>query len=1198
VTIEEAWKFLTYPDTVIFVGSGISCWSDLPDWKGLIAELVLFIEDKKRSSSLVRKEAEAGDLLQAASYGFAKLTPQEIGTFMREVTRMGRARPVEIHKSIVELGPTCFVTTNYDDLIEKSLGQWRSEEYFRPPVTNMDLSGIAEIITARAANFVFKPHGDASKSESLILTREQYRQLLPGGERHQALEALKTLLATRPVLYLGFGLRDPDFLYLRDILLNTFKAPTIDHYAIVADVSGDEVEYWRQNYSIHLSGYTTKVLPGGKRDHTELLTLLTRLARSRKSGQGIAAVRAPTQTQSRLGDARILALMRYTAGLLRLGPVEQPMEIHVDRVGTPRWIGPYISSEPFANWTATRFLTEGPSRAILAGPPGAGKSFALRLAVMRIAEALNRACLDGVTEMSELVLPVLIDLKLYRGNLKAQIEASLPPGFNLIELLGDMRLKVFLDAYNEMPLSYLEGGSVLLDMEDLKLVVGEFDYIYASRTSDGLAREGVPEYELAYFDLEHVSKALLDRGINLNESFGEDVLRLLSRPFFFGLVTSGYVKISAEATPTDVYASYFEILKQQFLDRFGADIALTETLSLVAHRALETGQEAFPLQWITTQIGSALRGKVLAEKVVNWLISRHTLIPYSGGRVSFVHQSITEFLAALRLIALIDEGLFSIRNTVALRKWDQCLFLALGLMPAKQADAILDYLIRTDLSLALKAARYAGEWQSYAIAKLLAAIINRVKRGKDIEERHSADHEFSQLRFDQSHEDLLEVVVQMHGSLGGEAVKALADLRGPSYKPRLLELLEANLEDYNFSVNGVVPAVEPWLNEEDLPILMRLASTRRLASDDDNIGTHLDVLLSRFEPDAVIEAARSAAGKLLSEPLVDTLCWAFRKRDDKRSFEILCDFLDADNIRSPVFALHSRCCHRLDLNIRWLSYITERHIDLIWGARYTTGDAAHLLQKLCSVRQDLAGLLEKRLSDAVGIERAALLYCLDGEGESLWRELALLDRFSKCELLCQEFRVIRLADLNWSGKNELYARLLGRGVAPLARSLLGEGCPCIVEGLGTFSQEQLWPALDWAVALPDSDGNWWLKRVMGSFLGQHGDGSVRQYIICSLDSSEEILKDFIIRYVLPFSSDITTDDLSEGAIEVLLRDLRGAEVHDEIFFHPLGRLATERFVNEQLIPLTGGGGNAVTRKVEGVLAAAGRRHGRRYILPD
>src|SRR5208337_1218702 len=129
--------------------------------------------------------------------------------------------------------------------------------FFRPPVTNRQLTAMAEIVHARAIDFIFKPHGDAADSESIILTREQYRQLLPQGERHAALESLKMLLASRPVVYLGFGLRDPDFVYLRDLLSNTYKGGTRDHYAIMADVSDVESDYWRRNYGIHLFGYAT-----------------------------------------------------------------------------------------------------------------------------------------------------------------------------------------------------------------------------------------------------------------------------------------------------------------------------------------------------------------------------------------------------------------------------------------------------------------------------------------------------------------------------------------------------------------------------------------------------------------------------------------------------------------------------------------------------------------------------------------------------------------------------------------------------------------------------------------------------------------------------------------------------------------------------------------------------------------------------
>ena len=221
-------------------------WSGLPSWTGVIEELAHFIEASGANADLVRAEAQKGDLLQAASYGFYKLTKPQIGEFIRAACRYGIAKPHEIHCKIVSLGPRYFITTNYDNLIEESLRRWQPDQSFRL-VTNRHLTETAEIVHARAIDFIFKPHGDADDIESIILTREQYRQLLLQGERQAALESLKMLLASRPVVYLGFGLRDPDFIYVRDILANTYKGGVRGHYAIMADISDAERDYWRQN---------------------------------------------------------------------------------------------------------------------------------------------------------------------------------------------------------------------------------------------------------------------------------------------------------------------------------------------------------------------------------------------------------------------------------------------------------------------------------------------------------------------------------------------------------------------------------------------------------------------------------------------------------------------------------------------------------------------------------------------------------------------------------------------------------------------------------------------------------------------------------------------------------------------------------------------------------------------------------------
>lgn len=114
-------QVLAQEDTVLCIGSGISMWSGLPSWPQFIEELAGFVEAVGANADLIRAEAARGDLLQAASFGFDKLTKPQIGDFVRSACRYGAATPHEIHRKIVSLGPRCFITTNYDNLLEESL---------------------------------------------------------------------------------------------------------------------------------------------------------------------------------------------------------------------------------------------------------------------------------------------------------------------------------------------------------------------------------------------------------------------------------------------------------------------------------------------------------------------------------------------------------------------------------------------------------------------------------------------------------------------------------------------------------------------------------------------------------------------------------------------------------------------------------------------------------------------------------------------------------------------------------------------------------------------------------------------------------------------------------------------------------------------------------------------------------------------
>jgi len=435
-------------------------WSGLPSWSGMIEELAQFVESTGAKADLVRAEALRGDLLQAASYGFDKLTKPQIGEFIRAACRYGVAKPHEIHRKIVSLGPRCFVTTNYDNLIEESLRKWQPDRFFRPPITNRHLTDTAEIVHARAIDFIFKPHGDANDSESIILTREQYRQLLPQGERQGALESLKMLLASRPVVYLGFRLRDPDFIYLQDLLATTYKGGARDHYAIMADISDAESDFWRRNYGIHFVSYPTTERPDKTRDHATLLTLLDTLLE--KERVSLAAVGFDP-----CAPDVVLALARHAAGLARSPKLAHEFRIRV-HTGAKERMGRSVYYRPdrFDHYPVERFLDSGPERALLTGLPGTGKTYSLRRSAARLAERLHEFCLSEPFDEKAIVVPILADLKLYRGDLGDLVSQTLPKSLPLDEVTRRFKVKILLDSFNEMPREYWESGSYESDFAE------------------------------------------------------------------------------------------------------------------------------------------------------------------------------------------------------------------------------------------------------------------------------------------------------------------------------------------------------------------------------------------------------------------------------------------------------------------------------------------------------------------------------------------------------------------------------------------------------------------------------------------------------------------------------------------------------------------------------------------------------------
>lgn len=1190
---------LAQKDTVLFIGSGISLWSGLPTWPGMIEELAKFVEHSGGKADLIRSEAQKGDLLQAASYGFDKLTKQQIGDFIRTACRYGKAKPHQIHQKIVTLGPRCFITTNYDDLIEQALRRWQPDRFYRPAITNRQLTETAEIVHARAIDFIFKPHGDAGDSDSIILTREQYRQLMPQGERQAALESVKMLLASRPVVYIGFGLRDPDFIYVRDLLANTYKGGTRDHYAIMADVNEQEIDYWRRNYGIHMFSYATTARSDRSRDHASLIALLDGFIE-----EPLFDTRKPIIFVPKAPDV-VLALARHASALARAQKLayEFPIRVHSDFATNGRF-----AKGRYENLSVEKFLDSGAERAILIGLPGAGKSYSLRRAAARLAERLHETCLAEQFDPDLVLVPIFVDLKLYRGDLRQLVSQNLPSGLQFDDLVASFKVKVFVDSFNEMPREFWESGSYESDFQQFAKGLGQGALIIGSRTSDGLAKLQYPTYYLDEIEKEAVAQELQRLGISFEGRFNKEIRSLLQRPFYFQYIVSGEIDLPKEAHPRDFYRSLFQNTDTAFVARFGVRPDFERVLSVVAYDSLNCGEEAFPIFNLINALEasekeSTAKLNISARDITNWLVSSSILLPYSGSRVAFIHQSVTEYLAATELSKryLIDSSV--LQEKLKLTRWDQALFLTLSLLPEIQAEAFLQDVIKADFALALNAAKYLEFGRTKVVSKLLSQIPDRFS--KDVFDWKINFAVESSLPMTDEHVPELREIIHCGGALGGAAASRLISIMGEQVKQELLEMLVEKRSDFNFG-KSIGRALQEYVTDQDVKwivaSLAEIGMDLQSTGDEDRFGGFISgaaQFLSQVDLSVIGREFLTTDADTGTVPALQTdlLCDILQKHKDSAALEMAGDLLLKGMRKAAVAIYFIGRYSEVEKHLSWESF-SASHVECLDTMLENDGDSWGLdaLQCLCAARTDLAELVTNLASTKSSLNRAALLYCTDPKNFSpVFAALEEVLAMTEADRRLVSLEALKRIRLDWTDKSELFVDILRSRDARLVSALLGSTLPADLPTLGILDIGAVDWFLDWMNELKQDDTQPWFGVQLGGLLAKQINAQGRAEFLAEFNREDSKYLRFMQYSVMPYFDELTTEQLADSTISFLLADLTREGSVSVWPGHLLGDIATERFVNERLLPLLSGADEPLAENLKYVLEQAGKRHGRRYM---
>lgn len=272
---------------VAFVGAGFSAAAGYPHWKHLIVRLAEEgpagrhpeVFDLVRTLIKANPGPSARDLEMAAQLLYDALGEM---TFCQRLSRILSTTDLspameQRLKHVRGIPFRAIVTTNFDPLLpglppsaeayRRLLRPRQPASPWREAITRVALgqAGVSDH-SAQGDSLIVQLHGHADDARSLVLTRSQYRHRLYGDPAY--LTALRSLLATSTVLFLGYSLSDAYLNELRAELVEAFSGgdATADPlaWAVIEGVSPVACRYYATHEGLGVVPYEAR--DGGK-DH-------------------------------------------------------------------------------------------------------------------------------------------------------------------------------------------------------------------------------------------------------------------------------------------------------------------------------------------------------------------------------------------------------------------------------------------------------------------------------------------------------------------------------------------------------------------------------------------------------------------------------------------------------------------------------------------------------------------------------------------------------------------------------------------------------------------------------------------------------------------------------------------------------------------------------------------------------------------
>lgn len=657
------------------------------------------------------------NLIDAASIASSKLRKANFREFLDEEFIKPKPVPHEIHDIIVTLGPNCFITTNYDHLIEDAYRKNHDGKTLFS-VNNDQPIEHAKILKNSADQFIFTPHGRIERSDTIIFTKNDYRKLK--SELKSTINTLRHLFVSRPVIYLGFSLTDPDFIAIKDEIDCEYQGGEREHFAIIPDVCDLEKIFWKEHYGITIVSYDT-IMEDNEISHVNFLKLIKEIhytiQQDRLRLQNGHRFEELTKQNSRFKISkqsliRFCQDIEYSYSNLSGQNFELHFQINDDFLKKEK-SKEYQFLKLVNKWGLVEVndFFEKSHNFILIGSPGSGKTYSVKKYAADMANKSVATLKDpSIYSNSQIVtrIPLILPMKEYNSDIKEMISSRILKSIDVNSALEAGIFTFIFDGINEVSREFVERNILEPDLLLLYNKYPKNRFIFTSRSKEYLNFLPLPIVELTplfYFEIESILKDSINQTL---AGQPENIQEILSNPFFLTI----YLKANQDTGKTiinlpSLLSQYYTQIEKELMENpILKNISLMQILPPIAFEIIEKGVQGIPnddvLHIITRTIRSSSEFSHNPEKISQLLTIYGILIPDSNGNLGFFHQTLLEFLAAKELVIRYRENPSIIEQKINFLRWDETIILFVGLLDEAESSKILKRMAETDIVYAGK----------------------------------------------------------------------------------------------------------------------------------------------------------------------------------------------------------------------------------------------------------------------------------------------------------------------------------------------------------------------------------------------------------------------------------------------------------------------------------------------------------------